>query len=464
MLRVFRHYLPAGLLWGAVTELVLLLLALPVSVLMCWIPAFGTGAGAPPIEALPLAATGFALSLLGGLIATGCYQRDTRDLPLQLAWRVLLGVSAGLLIFLLLHRWFANSPLPLAMLALAGTLALVGIASNRLLCASANERLFARRVLVLGAGERAQRIESLRRASDRSGVQLVAFVRHGEAQTRVNAARLVLPSASLATLARRFAATEIVVALDDRRVGFPEQELLDCKMQGIQVTEDIAFLERQRGRVLLDGLGAGDLIFADGYTQAVKGGRLKRTIDLLVAACLIVLTLPLMLLVSLAIMIETGAPVVYVQERVGQGGRVFRLYKFRSMRQDAEANGQAVWAQQGDRRITRLGRFLRQTRLDELPQLFNVLAGDMSLIGPRPERPSFVAALEQEIPYYALRHCVKPGITGWAQICFPYGASTADAREKLQYDLYYLKNYSLLLDFMILCQTAQVILWGKGAR
>ncbi|NBQ89782.1 MAG: hypothetical protein EBU07_20410, partial [Betaproteobacteria bacterium] len=286
MLRVFRHYLPAGLLWGAVTELVLLLLALPVSVLMCWIPAFGTGAGAPPIEALPLAATGFALSLLGGLIATGCYQRDARDLPLQLAWRVLLGVSAGLLIFLLLHRWFANSPLPLAMLALAGTLALVGIASNRLLCASANERLFARRVLVLGAGERAQRIESLRRASDRSGVQLVAFVRHGEAQTRVNAARLVLPSASLATLARRFAATEIVVALDDRRVGFPEQELLDCKMQGIQVTEDIAFLERQRGRVLLDGLGAGDLIFADGYTQAVKGGRLKRTIDLLVAACL----------------------------------------------------------------------------------------------------------------------------------------------------------------------------------
>ena len=464
MVRVFRHYLPAGLLWAALIEGLLLLLALPVSALLWWILLAGTQNTAGTLLVSSSAAVVFALCMLAGLTATGCYQRDARDLPLDLVLRIALGLCGGLLLFLPLQRWLPLGPTPALALALACALSLIGIASNRLLCASANERLFARRVLVLGAGERAHRIESLRRASDRRGVQLVAFVRHGEASPRVNAARLVFPGASLVALARRFAASEIVVALDDRRHDFPEQELLECKMQGIRVTEDIAFLERQRGRVLLEGLGAGDLIFADGYTQAVRGGSVKRALDLLVAGTLLLAALPLMLLVSLAIMIESGAPVIYVQERVGRGGRVFRLYKFRSMRQDAEANGQAVWALQGDRRVTRLGRFLRKSRLDELPQLFNVLAGDMSLIGPRPERPAFVASLTQEIPYYPLRHCVKPGITGWAQICFPYGASTNDAREKLQYDLYYLKNYSLLLDFMILCQTAQVILWGKGAR
>lgn len=464
MLRVFRHYLPTGLLWGALSEGLLLLLALPVSALLLWIPMFGREVNPPAGFILPQGSGVFALTMLCGMMVTGCYQRDVRDPAPQLALRIALGICVGLVIFALVQRWVLRASPPAAGVALATTLSLIGIASNRLLCASANARLFSRRVLVLGAGARAQRIESLRRASDRNGVQLVAFIRHGETQARVNPARLVLPSASLATLARRFGASEVVVALDDRRVGFPEQELLDCKMQGIRVTEDIAFLERQRGCVLLEGLGAGDLIFADGYTQAVRGGRMKRAMDVFVAACLILLAAPLMLLVALAIMIESGAPVVYVQERVGQDGRVFRLYKFRSMRHDAEANGEAVWAQQGDRRVTRLGRFLRQTRLDELPQLFNVLIGDMSLVGPRPERPAFVANLEREIPFYALRHRVKPGITGWAQICFPYGASTADAREKLQYDLYYLKNYSLLLDLMILCQTAQVILWGKGAR
>ena len=464
MLRVFRHYLPAGLLWAALIEGLLLLLALPVGALLCWILTASIQDPASRLVVAPAVVLAYALSMLVGLTATGCYQRDARDTPLELVLRIVLGLCGGLLLFLPLQLWLPGGTTSPLALGLASALALIGVASNRLLCASANERLFARRVLVLGAGERAHRIESLRRASDRRGVQLVAFIRHGEDSPRVNAARLVFPGARLVSLARRFAAREIVVALDDRRVDFPEQELLECKMQGIRVTEDIAFLERQRGRVLLEGLGAGDLIFADGYTQAISGGRVKRVLDVLVAGTLLLVALPLMLLVSLAIMIESGAPVIYVQERVGHGGRVFRLYKFRSMRQDAEANGQAVWAQQGDRRVTRLGRFLRKSRLDELPQLFNVLAGDMSLIGPRPERPAFVASLTQEIPYYPLRHCVKPGITGWAQICFPYGASTNDAREKLQYDLYYLKNYSLLLDLMILCQTAQVILWGKGAR
>jgi len=190
----------------------------------------------------------------------------------------------------------------------------------------------------------------------------------------------------------------------------------------------------------------------------------KRLLDVSIALLMLCVGLPIMAVVALAIWLESGLPVIYVQERVGLHGKPFRLYKFRSMRQNAEGDGQPVWATKADQRVTRLGRFLRQTRLDELPQLFNVLLGDMSLVGPRPERPAFVSALEQEIPFYALRHQVKPGITGWAQICFPYGTSSEDARQKLQYDLYYLKNYSLFLDLNILCLTLQVVLWGKGAR
>jgi exopolysaccharide biosynthesis polyprenyl glycosylphosphotransferase len=235
-------------------------------------------------------------------------------------------------------------------------------------------------------------------------------------------------------------------------------------MSGVRVIDDSQFLEQQQARISLDGIKAGDFIFADGYTGAVLLRGSKRLLDVSIALLMLCVGLPIMAMVALAILLESGLPVIYVQERVGLHGKPFQLYKFRSMRQNAEVDGQPVWATQADQRVTRLGRFLRQTRLDELPQLFNVLLGDMSLVGPRPERPAFVSALAQEIPFYALRHQVKPGITGWAQICFPYGASSEDARQKLQYDLYYLKNYSLFLDLNILCLTLQVVLWGKGAR
>ncbi|MEQ8494877.1 MAG: exopolysaccharide biosynthesis polyprenyl glycosylphosphotransferase, partial [Gammaproteobacteria bacterium] len=217
------------------------------------------------------------------------------------------------------------------------------------------------------------------------------------------------------------------------------------------------------GKIRLDTLHPSNVIFADGFTQAVIKLTEKRILDILASLLLLLGTLPVMLVTAVAIFLESGGPVLYRQERVGHRGKLFMLYKFRSMRQDAEAGG-AVWARQNDTRVTRVGAFIRKTRIDELPQLLNVLKGDMSFVGPRPERPEFVTELARAIPYYELRHYVKPGITGWAQILYPYGASINDAREKLQYDLYYLKNYSIFLDINILLQTVQVILWGKGAR
>jgi sugar transferase (PEP-CTERM system associated) len=256
-----------------------------------------------------------------------------------------------------------------------------------------------------------------------------------------------------------------VVAMDDRRRGFPILELLECRLAGIDVTELLSFLERETGRVRIDVLNPSWMIFGEGFRRDTLRLMSSRSLDLLASSILVLITLPLMLATWLAIKLEEGwsAPVLYRQERVGLGGRTFRLLKFRSMRTDAEANG-AQWAAKEDARVTRVGAVIRKFRIDELPQMLNVLRGHMSFVGPRPERPEFVADLAQKIPYYIQRHCVKPGITGWAQLCYPYGSSEQDALEKLQYDLYYIKNNSLLFDLAILVQTAEVVFMGQGAR
>jgi sugar transferase (PEP-CTERM system associated) len=318
-------------------------------------------------------------------------------------------------------------------------------------------------VLVLGVGERALQIENLRRASDRAGITLVGYIDIGVGPQMVNSASVIRPTGSLLELARRFAADEMVIAIDDRRKGLPVNEILDCKMEGIRILEEGTFLERQLGKIRLDALHPSQVIFSDGFTQAVLKKTEKRILDVAIASLLLLVSMPLFLLAAMAIFLESGGPVLYRQQRVGLRGQTFDIFKFRSMRVDAERNG-PVWAAQGDSRTTRVGRIIRRFRIDELPQLLNVLKGDMSFVGPRPERPEFVADLARAIPYYELRHHVKPGITGWAQISYPYGASIKDAREKLQYDLYYLKNYSIFLDINILLQTAQVILLGKGVR
>jgi sugar transferase (PEP-CTERM system associated) len=267
----------------------------------------------------------------------------------------------------------------------------------------------------------------------------------------------------LLELAYRLGVSEIVVATDDRR-GLPVSQLLHCKLAGIKVTDFLDFWERETRTVDLDALQPSWLFYSDGFRCGPVDEFLKRGFDIFVSIILLVLTLPLLIVTACLIKIESPGPILYRQERVGLRGRVFTILKFRSMHVDAETDGHPRWAAKGDPRVTRVGAIIRKLRIDELAQTLNVLCGDMSFVGPRPERPFFVAQLAKAIPYYAERHWVRPGITGWAQINFPYGASTEDARRKLTYDLYYVKNRSIFLDALILLQTARVIFWNSGAR
>ncbi len=329
-----------------------------------------------------------------------------------------------------------------------------------------DERLFRRRILVYGAGERAGNLMQLRRRSDRRGFNIIGFVRAGGDRPTIDEEQVIQVNPSLLNFCRRSEVDEIVVAIDDRRKGLPVQDLLDCKLGGIKVNDALTFLERETGRVKLNLLYPSWLIFSDGFNRSALSSNLERAFDILASFLLLVLTWPIMMAAALAIVIEGGwrNPIFYRQKRVGYEGAIFEVLKFRSMAVDAESGGEAQWAEKDDTRITTVGRVIRKYRIDELPQILNVLRGDMAFVGPRPERPEFVEKLNSKIPYYHERHCVKPGITGWAQLCYPYGSSDSDAVEKLQYDLYYVKNHNLLFDLMILLQTAEVVFWGHQSR
>lgn len=321
------------------------------------------------------------------------------------------------------------------------------------------------RALIYGTGSRAQAVgQRMRRPG--AHTELVGFFASPNEQEHLVAQSDVLdPQQSLQALVRGQRIGEIVVALSERRGGsMPMRELLDCKLSGVRVIDVATYFEQNAGQIRLDAMSAGFLIFGDGFNQGFWRTGTKRVFDIFSALVLIILSSPLMLLATLAIKLESPGPVLYRQERVGLFGAPFNVVKFRSMRTDAEKDGVPRWATAGDSRITRVGRVIRKLRIDELPQLFSVLVGTMSMVGPRPERPYFVEQLTQEIPFYAVRHSVKPGVTGWAQVSYQYGASKEDTVEKLQYDLYYVKNHSLFLDLVILFQTVGVVLTGKGAQ
>jgi sugar transferase (PEP-CTERM system associated) len=327
-----------------------------------------------------------------------------------------------------------------------------------------------RSVVIIGAGEKARQIwENVCLSSGQRAFELVGFIPCGDEKIRVEPHRVLSLTGSLPDFIMNNGIDEIVVSPDDRRVGFSGvvtmAELLDCKMNGAEVLEAITFCEKELGQIELTLLYPGWLIFSDGFRFNAFRTYIKRGFDLLASGILVLVAWPFMLLAAFAVALESGfrAPVLYRQVRTGQDGKPFELLKFRSMRVDAEKGG-AVWARENDDRITRVGGFIRSTRLDELPQIYNILKGDMSFIGPRPERPEFVADLVEQIPYYDERHRVKPGLMGWAQLCYPYGASIEDAAQKLRYDLYYIKNHSILLDLMIVVQTVEVVLVGNGAR
>jgi len=325
--------------------------------------------------------------------------------------------------------------------------------------------LFKSRVLVLGTGSRVMRLADFAQRSPNHVIIGYISLQPSKHYIPLPHVLEIEPGESLLSVVQKHAIDEIVIAVRDRRGGgFPVQQLLDCRLKGVKVTELATFFEREHRQMLLESLNPSWMVLGDGFRQGLLRRGMKRLFDLSVSGALFLLALPVMLVTAVCIFLESGLPVLYRQERVGEGGRLFTLYKFRSMKNDAECDGTPRWAATDDDRATWVGRIIRKLRIDELPQIVNVLNGDMSFVGPRPERPYFVDQLAKQIPYYALRHSVKPGITGWAQVRYPYGASVDDAIEKLQYDLYYVKNHCLFLDLMILIDTVQVVLWGKGAR
>jgi len=322
------------------------------------------------------------------------------------------------------------------------------------------------RILVLGTGPEAQLVEASLASASSPGIRIVGFHALEKVQrTQVSRRRIIANTGSLEATVKRLAIDEIIVAVREQRGGvLPLRELLDCRLNGVQVTDLARFFERVHGKVPIESLKVSWLIYGDGYRQGWLRSVIKRTFDIVVATLLLILTLPIMLATALLIALEDKGQVVYRQQRVGLAGATFTLFKFRSMDPDAEKHAGPSWASVNDARITRVGRLLRRTRIDELPQLLNVLRGEMSFVGPRPERPEFVGMLTEQIPFYAVRHSVKPGITGWAQVRYSYGANVEQAVKKLEYDLYYVKNHTLLLDLLILLETVRVVMLAEGAR
>lgn len=352
------------------------------------------------------------------------------------------------------------------LLEISGMAGIFGMLTNRVLASHRRSRsLVVHRVLILGVGNEAKNVAASIHKEDPT-VRIMGFYPAATAEKiGVPESSILSQDLALADIVREYKVDEIVVAIGERRGGrMPLRELLDCRVTGVSINDVTTHYERVLGQIRLDALKAGWLIFGEGFRQGRVRSATKRLLDIAFATILLILAAPVMLLAAILILLEDGFPVLYRQERVGLNGRLFNVIKFRSMRRDAEADGKPRWAAANDDRATRIGRILRKLRIDELPQLFSVLRGDMSMVGPRPERAFFVDQLTEKIPFYAIRHSVKPGVTGWAQVRYQYGASEDDAAQKLQYDLYYVKNHTFFLDLVVMFETVSVVLGGKGAQ
>ncbi|WP_432821236.1 TIGR03013 family XrtA/PEP-CTERM system glycosyltransferase [Trichloromonas sp.] len=321
----------------------------------------------------------------------------------------------------------------------------------------------ANRVLIIGVGPLAEVIETT--MTQRPGRNLFAgFVRPVADILSVAEDKVVGDIDNIAELIQREKISRLVVAVTERRGVLPVRELLRCKLGGVDIVDALCFYEEMTGKLLIENIQPSWFLYSNGFRITTFLRFYKRIFDVFFSSVGILLALPAWPIVALMVKLDSPGPILFKQLRVGEREQLFKVYKFRTMRQDAEKDTGAVWAQKDDPRVTRVGGFFRKTRLDELPQLFNVLMGDMSFVGPRPERPEFVEQLNEKIPYYSKRHSMKPGVTGWAQVCYPYGASEEDALEKLRFDLYYIKNYSILLDFLIILETVKVVLFSRGGR
>ena len=461
MIRLFKHYIPHAVILLGLLDFALLMVASE----MAWqLRASQIGMDPEPVAERWFALVGSASVVWLAMISVGVYGpyalRSLRFAGARLLVAISLGVIALATIdWILPGEHFWRSTLLYAM----GFSVLVLVADRLLLNSFLGSSAFRRRVMVLGAGDRAERLRELGEKPE-SGFAIVSFIAMGEPERTVKEA---IPREAIHDLGRfveNLGVSEVVLALQERRNSLPLNDLLRIKTKGVHVNDFSSFLERETGRVDLDTVNPSWLIFSDGFSSArVFSSAVKRVFDILASLILLLLTAPIIAVFAIIVKLDSKGPAFFRQKRVGLYGETFELIKLRSMRTDAEKDG-AKWAQENDDRITRVGRFIRKVRIDELPQSWSVLKGEMSFVGPRPEVPKFVDDLQEQIPFYGERHMVKPGITGWAQINYPYGASTEDSRKKLEYDLYYAKNYTPFLDFVILLQTVRVILWPEGAR
>ncbi len=461
MIRLFKHYIPHAVILLGLIDLVLLCLAGEIA----WrvrAGQIGIDAGETLTRLWQLSA--FSVIILTAMIAVGVYGSDAlRSMRFATA-RLLVAISLGVIGLAFVDFLLGGHNFWRSTLAYTMGIAIVMLVLNRLVIGGLlGTAAFRRRVLVLGAGARADRLRKLSERPE-SGFVIVGYVAMTDSPPVVEESIARGAIHNLTRHVENLDVSEVVLALEERRNALPLADLLRIKTTGVHVNDFSSFIERETGRVDLDTVNPSWLIFSDGFSSGrALSSAAKRIFDILASALLLVLTGPVIALFALLVKLDSKGPAFFRQTRVGLYGQNFDLIKLRSMRTDAEANG-AQWAQKDDPRVTRLGKFIRKVRIDELPQAWAVLKGEMSFVGPRPERPEFVADLEEKLPYYAERHMVKPGITGWAQINYPYGASIEDSRHKLEYDLYYAKNYTPFLDLLILLQTLRVVLWHEGAR
>ena len=461
--RLFKHHLPTEFVLLGFIEFFALLVAYYVGIDLRFsddilIQRFG--------DYLPQALV-FVVIMQMSLIAFSAYQRQPAHSTTMLAARIGASMMLGMVILSLVFYIAPVFFLGRGAFALAVFVSFVVIMMIRLIFMRISNVYDLRlRILILGAGRSASLVRNAEVKGELKGVNLVCFMpMPGDQDTESGISLVKTPGALVKYIAENQIDT-IVLAMDERREGLPVHELLDCKMGGVEVLDLLTFFERHTSKIRLDIMQPSWLFLSEGFEVNNFRRMWKRVFDVICVFLLLPVVLPVAAISVMAILIESRGRegVIYSQTRVSENGRLFQIYKFRSMVVEAERDGIARWAAKNDVRITRVGAVLRKFRLDELPQLFNVLKGDMSFVGPRPERPEFVEKLSEKIPYYNERHRVKPGLSGWAQIRYSYGASEEDGFEKLQYDLYYVKNCSILLDILVLLQTAEVVLLGKGAQ
>lgn len=467
-MRVFRHYVSPVKVFVALLDTVLVSAAI---ILAAWVRFEGSAGNPVPLSPLALATYSlFPLIVVPIMIGFGTYESDSLRSTRVFFVRMILALAAASIVLFAVNFLFPSAVIWRSILVLAFAFAGAGLVLLRLIIGFwLSTRRFDRQAVLVGCGAHAPDILGKIDAMADGGISVKAIV-----PTESDSEATIEARASLTAIPIRRESLEdviddiepeLVLLAFDRSEEIPFDALLRSRLRGVRILSRLGFYEEICGYVPIGEIGPGWMIFSDGFRgRAVFERAGKRGLDLLIAGSLLIVLLPLMILSAVLVKLTSRGPVLYSQQRVGLGGQLFEVFKFRSMMADAEKATGATWASEKDPRVTGWGRFMRRTRIDELPQLVNILRGQMSFVGPRPERPIFVQQLEQQIPFYQVRHGVKPGLTGWAQIQFPYGASVEDAKRKLEYDLYYIKNYSLFLDILIILQTARVVLFSAGAR